>query len=230
MNLAGLSDHNRHQMRFATAPVLDRRSRYCAGGILSQIGNTPLLDLSDFAHRCGVRRSVGVYAKAEWLNPGGSVKSRAALRIVEDAMRSGRLGRGKTLIDSSSGNTGIAFALIGASLGFPVELVMPANVSIERKALVRAYGAKLIESDPLEGSDGAIRKVRELVAAEPETLLLRRPVQQPRQLAGALRHNRTGDLAADARQRHALRRRSRHERHVCGRGTLPQAAVCRTSN
>ena len=150
-----------------TAPVLEG-GPVLAGGILSQIGNTPLLDLSDFAHRRGVRRSVGVYAKVEWVNPGGSVKSRAALRIVEDAMRSGRLGRGKTLIDSSSGNTGIAFALIGASLGFPVELVMPANVSLERKALVRAYGAKLIESDALEGSDGAIRKVRQLVAAHPK--------------------------------------------------------------
>ena len=140
-----------------------------ADDILSQIGNTPLLDLSPFAHRLGVRSSVGLYAKAEWLNPGGSVKSRAALRIVKDALRSGDLSTDKTLIDSSSGNTGIAFALIGASLGFPVHLVMPANVSSERKALAHAYGAKLIESDPLEGSDGAIRMVRELVNAQPDT-------------------------------------------------------------
>ena len=98
---------------------------------------------------------VGVFAKAEWYNPGGSVKARAALRMVEEAERSGEL-QGKTIIDSSSGNTGIALALIGAVKGYAVHLVMPANVSIERKALVKAYGAHLIESDPLEGSDGAI--------------------------------------------------------------------------
>lgn len=139
-----------------------------AGDILAQIGNTPLLDLSAFVHRLGVRAKVGVYAKAEWLNPGGSIKARAALRIVQEARRSGALKPGKILIDSSSGNTGIAFALIGAAQGFPVHLVMPANVSAERKALVIAYGAKLIESDPLEGSDGAILKVRELVTQHPE--------------------------------------------------------------
>ena len=138
------------------------------GGILSQVGNTPLLDLSQLAHAAGVAISVGLYAKAEWLNPGGSVKSRAALRIVEEALADGRLRAGKTIIDSSSGNTGIAYALIGASLGYPVHLVMPANVSEERKALARAYGAKLILSDALEGSDGALRMVREIVHAEPD--------------------------------------------------------------
>ncbi|MEZ4622362.1 MAG: pyridoxal-phosphate dependent enzyme [Caldilineaceae bacterium] len=98
----------------------------------------------------------------------GSVKRRAARQIVEAAEASGALEPGKILIDSSSGNTGIAFALIGAVKGFAVHLVMPANVSAERKALVRAYGATLIESDPLEGSDGAIRLVRQLVAEHPE--------------------------------------------------------------
>ncbi len=139
-----------------------------AGGILSQVGNTPLLDLGPFVQRLGVSPSVGLFAKAEWLNAGGSVKSRAALRIIQEAISSGELRAGKTIIDSSSGNTGIAFALIGASLGYPVHLVMPANVSDERKALARAYGARLIESDPLEGSDGALRLVRELVQAEPD--------------------------------------------------------------
>ena len=139
-----------------------------AGDILAQIGNTPLLDLSQFAHRHGVSRRVGLYAKAEWHNPGGSVKARAALRIVQEAERSGELTADKILIDSSSGNTGIAFALIGAVKGYAVHLVMPANVSAERKALVKAYGATLIESDPLEGSDGALLKVRELVAAAPD--------------------------------------------------------------
>lgn len=136
--------------------------------ILDQIGATPLLDLSDFARRQGVAQSVGVFAKAEWFNPGGSVKARAALRMVDDAERSGRLTHGKTIIDSSSGNTGIALALIGAARGYEVCLVMPANVSQERKALVRAYGATLIESDPLEGSDGALLQVRSLVAADPQ--------------------------------------------------------------
>ena len=138
------------------------------GDLLSQIGNTPLLDLSHFARGQGVSAHVGLYAKAEWVNPSGSVKARAALWIVEEAERTGQLYPGKILIDSSSGNTGIAFALIGAVKGYEVHLVMPANISQERKALARAYGAKLIESDPLEGSDGAILKVRELVAAHPE--------------------------------------------------------------
>jgi cysteine synthase B len=136
--------------------------------VLDQIGNTPLLDLSAFAQTMGVRPEVGVYAKAEWYNPSGSVKARAALRIVQDAERSGQLTHKKILIDSSSGNTGIAFAMIGSLKGYTVHLVMPANVSKERKALAKAYGATLIESDPLEGSDGAIRLVRELVSNQPD--------------------------------------------------------------
>lgn len=135
--------------------------------LLDQIGNTPLLDLSDFAHAAGVARGVGLYAKAEWLNPGGSVKARPALFMVEQAEADGRLTRDKIIIDSSSGNTGIALALIGAVRGYKVHLVMPGNVSRERRALARAYGATLIESDPMEGSDGAIRLVRATVAANP---------------------------------------------------------------
>lgn len=136
--------------------------------ILDQIGNTPLLDLGRLARQAGVPVEVEVYAKAEWFNPGGSVKDRAALRIVQEGEAQGALTPDKILIDSSSGNTGIAYAFIGAVKGYQVHLVMPANVSAERKALVRAYGAKLIESDPLEGSDGAIRLVREIVASDPE--------------------------------------------------------------
>ncbi len=157
-----------------TAHVVERsRERAQAAArrparILEQIGNTPLLDLTDFARRAGVARGVGLYAKAEWVNPGGSVKARAALRMVADAEAHGRLRQGQILIDSSSGNTGIALALIGAVRGYAVHLVMPANVSAERKALVRAYGARLIESDPLEGSDGAIARVRQIVAAAPQ--------------------------------------------------------------
>lgn len=139
-----------------------------ATSVLDQIGNTPLLDLGALAQRSGVSPQVGVYAKAEWFNPGGSVKDRAALRIFQEAEASGALTPEKVLIDSSSGNTGIAYAMIGAVKGYQVQLVMPANVSAERKALVHAYGATLIESDPLEGSDGAIRVVRDLVTADPE--------------------------------------------------------------
>ena len=146
----------------------ERLSTERAISLLEDIGNTPLLDLTDFAHSHGAPEDVQLYAKAEWANPGGSVKARAALKIVEEAEADGRLGAGKTLIDSSSGNTAIAYALVGAVKGFPVHLVMPKNVSRERKALVKAYGATLIESDPLEGSDGAIRLVREIVAAEPQ--------------------------------------------------------------
>ncbi len=136
---------------------------YRPASILEQIGNTPLLDLSFLVGRPGVE----LYAKAEWFNPGGSVKDRAALRMIEDAERAGRLMPGQTIIDATSGNTGIGYALIGAAKGYPVHLVMPANVTIERKALARAYGAQIVESDPLEGSDGAIRLVREIVAAQP---------------------------------------------------------------
>ncbi|MFN3334598.1 MAG: PLP-dependent cysteine synthase family protein, partial [Caldilinea sp.] len=146
--------------------TLERR-KTAAGSILAQIGNTPLLDLSEYAHRQGVAPGVSLFAKAEWANPGGSVKARAALRMVEDAERDGRLTPDKIIIDSSSGNTGIALALLGAVKGYAVHLVMPANVSAERKALVKAYGARLIESDPLEGSDGAIQVVREIVAKAP---------------------------------------------------------------
>jgi cysteine synthase B len=166
MNLQPSIVRTRHASRTAARPAVPALPY--AGDILSHIGNTPLLDLSGFARELGIKESVGLYAKAEWLNPSGSVKARAALRIVEEAERTGELRPGKVLIDSSSGNTGIAFALIGAVKGYEVHLVMPGNISAERKALAHAYGAKLIESDPLEGSDGAIMLVRSLVAADPD--------------------------------------------------------------
>jgi cysteine synthase B len=129
------------------------------------VGNTPLLRVRlferEFPH-------VEVYAKAEWFNPGGSVKDRAALSMIEDGELRGALTHEKTIIDSTSGNTGIAYALMGAAKGYAVKLVMPSNVSTERKALVTAYGAEIVYSDAGEGSDGAIRLVRELVAAEPD--------------------------------------------------------------
>jgi cysteine synthase B len=131
-----------------------------------QIGNTPLLAFRHItAHLPG---DVAIYAKAEWLNPGGSVKDRAAWNIIRQAELSGELKPGKTLVDSTSGNTGIAYAMIGAARGYPVKLFVPANVSPERIAILRAYGADLVLTDPLEGSDGAILAVRDLVERHPD--------------------------------------------------------------
>src|ERR1700716_1091425 len=134
--------------------------RTVSAGITRLIGNTPLLRVRIFERDFP---GVEVYAKAEWFNPGGSVKDRAALFMIEDGERRGALNHEKTIIDSTSGNTGIAYAMVGAAKGYRVKLVMPSNVSAERKALVLAYGAEIVYSDPLEGSDGAILKVRELV-------------------------------------------------------------------
>ncbi|MBV8196291.1 MAG: cysteine synthase family protein [Candidatus Dormibacteraeota bacterium] len=133
--------------------------------IIDQIGNTPLLRVRVFERECP---DVAVYAKAEFLNPGGSVKDRPALRMIEEGERSGRLTRDRIILDSTSGNTGIAYAMIGAAKGYRVQLVMPGNVSEERRAIVSAYGAEIVYSDSLEGSDGAIRRVREIYAADPD--------------------------------------------------------------
>ncbi|HEY6117313.1 MAG TPA: cysteine synthase family protein [Candidatus Dormibacteraeota bacterium] len=129
------------------------------------MGNTPLIRVRLFDQDYP---NVEVHAKAEWFNPGGSVKDRAALSMIEDGERRGVLTSDRTIIDSTSGNTGIAYALIGAAKGYRVKLVMPGNVSAERKALVTAYGAEIVYSDAGEGSDGAIRLVRELVEKEPD--------------------------------------------------------------
>jgi len=132
--------------------------------LLSCVGNTPLLRLEKItADLPGIQ----ILAKAEWFNPGGSVKDRAAANIVAEAERAGKLGPGKVLLDSTSGNTGIAYAMIGAVRGFGVTLCMPSNASIERKRILKAYGANIIYTDPGEGSDGALRRAHEMVAAEP---------------------------------------------------------------
>jgi len=133
--------------------------------ILSHIGNTPLLRIRRLNPFDG---SVEIYAKAEWFNPGGSVKDRAALNMLHEAEQSGKLTKDKTIIDATSGNTGIAYAMIGAALGYKVALALPANASRERKNALQAYGAEVILTDPLSGTDGAQQKVKELVAADPE--------------------------------------------------------------
>jgi S-sulfo-L-cysteine synthase (O-acetyl-L-serine-dependent) len=133
--------------------------------ILDRVGHTPLLRLERLsAHLPGVQ----ILGKAEWANPGGSVKDRAASAIVADAQRRGLLSDNRGLLDATSGNTGIAYAMLGAALGFRVTLCMPSNVSPERKRYLAAYGAEVIWTDPANGSDGAIRKARELSAAEPD--------------------------------------------------------------
>ena len=133
--------------------------------ILDHIGNTPLLRLRRLA---GVPAAVELYAKAEHLNPGGSVKDRPALNMILDGEQTGKLIPGKTILDSTSGNTGIAYAMIGAAKGYKVKLCLPANASIERKRILQAYGAEVVLTDPGEGSDGAIRKCREIYFANPE--------------------------------------------------------------
>lgn len=132
---------------------------------LDRIGNTPLLRLQRIARELP---GIQILGKAEWLNPGGSVKDRAASNIVAEARRSGQLTAGKQLLDSTSGNTGIAYAMIAAAQGFGVTLCMPSNVSVERKRILHAYGANIVYTDPGEGSDGAIRKAREMFAANPD--------------------------------------------------------------
>ncbi len=133
--------------------------------LLDRIGNTPLIRLERLtAHLPGIQ----ILGKAEWANPGGSVKDRAASGIVADAQRRGLLTPGKHLLDATSGNTGIAYAMLGAAMGFPVTLCVPSNVSLERKRILAAYGANVAWTDPADGSDGAIRKARALAAEEPE--------------------------------------------------------------
>src|ERR1700730_10735241 len=132
---------------------------------VDRIGNTPLLRLTRIASNLP---GVEILGKAEWLNPGGSVKDRASINIVTQAQASGKLTSHKILLDSTSGNTGIAYAMLGAAQGFPVTLCMPENVSIERKRILHAYGANIIYTDPADGSDGAIRMARELATKHPD--------------------------------------------------------------
>jgi S-sulfo-L-cysteine synthase (O-acetyl-L-serine-dependent) len=133
-------------------------------GVLERIGNTPLLRIE----RVGKEfPSAAFYAKAEWLNPGGSVKDRPALAMIREGERSGALRAGKTILDATSGNTGIAYAMIGAGMGYPVTLCLPSNASHERKRILSAYGAQVLLTPADDGSDGAIRRAREIYASEP---------------------------------------------------------------
>lgn len=147
-------------------PNLRIEPNIAAQTIERQIGNTPLVGFQRVtAH---LPENVAIFAKAEWTNPGGSVKDRAALNIIKQAEASGDLTPDKIILDSTSGNTGIAYGMIGAARGYRVKLFMPKNASPERVAILRAYGVDIVFTDPLEGSDGAILAVRELAAKEPE--------------------------------------------------------------
>jgi len=129
-----------------------------------RVGDTPLIELQGLSP--ALSRSIRLFAKAEWHNPGGSVKDRAGLRIVQEAERAGQLGPGKVLLDATSGNTGIAYAWICAALGYKVALAVPGSIAPQRRAILEAYGAELMFTSPLEGTDGAIREARLLYAAE----------------------------------------------------------------
>lgn len=139
------------------------------GTVAAQIGRTPLLHLRHVAGaRVGVPAGVEVHAKAEHLNPSGSVKDRAAVAMILEGQRSGALAPGQTILDATSGNTGIAYAMIGAALGYPVTVCLPANASAERKRILRIYGCEIIDTDPLAGTDGAQLEARRLVSRHPD--------------------------------------------------------------
>jgi cysteine synthase B len=149
---------NAHILPTATAP---------AHSLEAQVGNTPLIRLRNTAVAHNIPDTVAIYAKAEWFNPSGSVKDRAALNIIRTAEENGQLQPGMTLLDSTSGNMGIAYAMLGAARGYKVKLTVPSNASPERIAILKAYGAEVILTDPLEGSDGAIVEARRLAAENP---------------------------------------------------------------
>jgi cysteine synthase B len=146
------------------ADVIRRARMRVAEKITDLIGDTPIVRLHSFEVDTP---GVEIWAKCEFFNPGGSVKDRAAYQMIRDAIRTGLLAPGKTIIDSTSGNTGVAYSVIGGALGYPVTLVMPGNVSWARRKITEAFGTKLIYSDPMEGSDGAIRLCRKIVEENP---------------------------------------------------------------
>jgi S-sulfo-L-cysteine synthase (O-acetyl-L-serine-dependent) len=159
-----MTPHSRGTLRKPVTPAREGAPEKLGRSVLERIGNTPLIRMARMTRDL---HGVQVLAKAEWFNPGGSVKDRAAANIVLEAIDAGELPRGRELLDSTSGNTGIAYAMIGSAVGFGVTLCMPANVSVERKRILNAYGAKIVYTDPGEGSDGALRKARQMYAADP---------------------------------------------------------------
>jgi cysteine synthase B len=136
--------------------------------LLDMVGNTPLVELEAISLKFGGGKGAKIFAKAEFLNPSGSIKDRAVKSMLLAGMESGALTKGKTIIDATSGNSGIAYAMFGAALGFPVVLYQPANASAERKRMIKIFGAEIVETDPMESSDGAFLAAREAVKKNPE--------------------------------------------------------------
>jgi cysteine synthase B len=178
----------------AESPRLHLPSR--AHSVLDLVGNTPLIDLTGFAP--GLSPRVRLYAKLEGFNPGGSVKDRPALWMIRHGLATGALAPGKTIVDSTSGNTGIALAMIGAVLGYPVLLVLPENVSVERKKIIQAFRAEMRFSSGLEGSDGAILLCRQIIEKEPERYF--KPDQYFNEMNPVAHYQSTGpEIWADTR-------------------------------
>ncbi len=186
--------------------------------IVDLVGDTPLIRLRRIERDLP---GVELYAKAEWQNPGGSVKDRPALRMIQEGIASGQLVAGKVILDATSGNTGIAYAMMGAAMGFSVTLCVPENVTPERKRILRAYGAELVFTNPLEGSDGAIRMAQQMNESSPGKYFYADQYNNDVQLEIALRHDRARDHPPGRIAHHAFRRGPRHERHVHRRRPAP---------
>jgi cysteine synthase B len=192
--------------------------------ILDMVGNTPLLELNKITLRKGIditggngtfsqasgHGKVKLFAKAEFCNPSGSVKDRAAKAMILDGMKNGKLTPGKTLIDASSGNTGIAYAMFGAALGFPVTIYLPANASSERKNIIRHYGAKIVETSAMEGSDGSYFAAHEEVEAHPDNYFY--PDQYHNDENWRAHYNSTGKEIWEQTENHITH-------FICGMGT-----------
>ena len=184
--------------------------------VLDMIGNTPLVDVSALSPNPRVR----ILAKLESQNPFGSVKDRIARSMIEAAEKEGRLAPGQTILEPSSGNTGIALAAIAQIKGYPIKILMPESVSVERRQMLEVFGAELILTPGGEGSNGAVRRAQALAAEHPEWCFL---YQYANDANPHAHYEGTGpEIWRDCPRAHALRRRPRHQRHAHGRGALPE--------
>ena len=195
-----------------SAQLLERRV-HIGQRLLDRIGNTPLIRLQAASAEFP---NIDFCAKAEWFNPGGSVKDRAACSMIREGERQGALRPGKIILDATSGNTGIAYAMIGAALGYRVKLCLPTSASAERKQILQAYGVDIVFTPGDEGTDGAIRRVREIYDADPDKYFYPESIWKPRESGSALLRHRSGDLGPDAREDHAFCRRPWNKRNFRG--------------
>ena len=196
----------------AATTIIPPVSRLVATDLLELIGNTPLIRLERLAQEFP---GVEIYGKAEFFNPGGSVKDRAALNMILDGERTGKLTRDRVILDSTSGNTGIAYAMIAAYRGYKVKLCLPKNASMERKHVLQAYGAEMVFSDPGEGSDGAIRLVREIYKEDPDRYFYPDQYNNPANWKAHYDGTALEILAQTERRHHAFCSVHGDERDVC---------------